>query len=208
MHITPKTECALAVAREYPGELMHLEQVACVSDLLFQAFEPLHKLGPWEREMLCCGALLHDIGLSVGIAQHHKHSLRLILQSSLPALTAEERLIAANLGRYHRKAKPKEKHGHFRDLTSEAQEAVRRLAPILRIADGLDRAHENAVAQIQVSTARAVWTIAIYGEGDLAFATWGGLRKAGLFEEVYGVEVRIVPKGPWLQAGPEKPGNG
>ena len=142
---TPKTACALAVARTCPEILMHLEQVERNAVMLFDAFAPLHNMGPYERELVSCAALLHDIGISISYKGHHKHSRRLIVRADLPALTVREREIVANVARYHRKAEPSSKHKPFGVLPRESQDVVRRLAAILRVADGLDRAHENQV---------------------------------------------------------------
>jgi exopolyphosphatase/guanosine-5'-triphosphate,3'-diphosphate pyrophosphatase len=165
--------------------------------MLFDALEPLHEMGAPEREMLCCAALLHDIGISVSYRGHHKHSLRLILESDLPALTADERELVANIARYHRKAMPKPKHRAFRLLSEKDQGLARRLAGILRMADGLDRAHENAVTRLR-ATQRGPgrWVVELYGRGDLAYAAWSGQRKAALFKDVHGVGIRFQPKGP------------
>ncbi len=196
MELTPKVRCALAVARQHPGELRHAEQVARLSELLFDAFQPLHGLGARERELLLCAALLHDIGLSVGLSGHHRHSLRMILDSDLPAFTPEERLLVANVARYHGKGHPSPRHEQFAALAPPEREAVRRLAALLRIADGLDRAHEDAVTDADVSAVgQKSWRIEVSGSGDLAFAVFGAERKAGLFEEVYGVELTIEPAG-------------
>ena len=194
--VSPKTECAQALAREFPEELAHLEQVGRVAGLLFRALQPIHGMGPVELELLCCAALLHDIGISVSYSGHHKHSRRLIGKASLPALTREERDLVANVARYHRKAKPAQKHGAYRSLTEPQQELVSRLAAILRIADGLDRAHENAVSEVDASAETPLaWTIGLYGPGSLTTAAWGAQRKAELFEEVYGVRLRFEPRG-------------
>ncbi|HUT34091.1 MAG TPA: HD domain-containing protein [Planctomycetota bacterium] len=194
MDLTPKLRCARAVAGRYPEELRHAEQVGRLCGQLFDALRPLHGLGGPERELLLCAALLHDIGLSVAVSGHHRASLQLILQADLPALNADERLVVANVARYHRKAHPSPKHGHLAALSPAAQALVARLAAILRIADGLDRLHEDAVTDLQVtSTGEHAWTLRIGGGGDLRYACWGARRKAGLFEEAYGVELRIEP---------------
>lgn len=169
---------------------MHMEQVARLSAMLFEVFEGLHGLGPWEGELLCCAALLHDVGISISFQGHHKHSRKLILASQLPALTAAERETVAAIARYHRKAAPSKKHKAYRAMVPEQRELVRRLAAILRLADGLDRGHENAVSKVAASVMGPIWTVGIYGRGDLAYAAASAARKAGLFEEVYGVKVR------------------
>jgi len=194
MDATPKTQSARALARQHPADLAHFEQVARTAEWLFHALSPLHGLGDRELELLYCAALIHDIGLSVSVSGHHRHSLTLILESGLPAFSEEERLIVANICRYHRKALPSEKHEPFRALSREARVLVRRLAALLRIADGLDRAHENAVSSLEASeTSPGVWTLRIDGPGDLTFAAWGASRKADLSREAYGVDIRIEP---------------
>lgn len=190
---TPKTDCALRVARDYPDELPHLEQVARLAVLLFRSLGQVHKLGPHECELLCCAALLHDVGISVSYPGHHKKSLKLILRAELPALTAREREIVANVARYHRKAKPSAKHQAFARLPAEDQQLVCKLAAILRLADGLDRAHENAVSAVEASADPQGWAVAIAGPGNLAYAAASARRKADLFEDVYDVKIRFEP---------------
>lgn len=193
---TPKVESALALAREHPEELAHLRQVARLAAILFRELEPLHGMGDREHELLCCAALLHDVGISVSYQRHHKHSLRLILEQPLVGFEPAEQLLVANVARYHRKAKPKAKHSAFAELGDEDQETVRRLAAILRVADGLDRAHERAVEQLDaVQRTPMHWVIEVRGSGDLAYAVWAAERKADLFEDVYGVAIRFEPKG-------------
>lgn len=193
MPATPKTDCALRMAREHPDELPHLEQVARLAPLLFRSFGPVHELGSRECELLCCAALLHDVGISISYSGHHKKSLKLILRAELPALTTLEREIVANVARYHRKAKPSAKHKAFARLPEEDRQLVCKLAAILRLADGFDRAHENAVSAIEASADPQGWAVAIAGPGNLAYAAASAQRKAELFEDVYDVKIRFEP---------------
>ena len=192
MELTPKIERALAVASRYPIDLAHVRHVARLADLLFGVFQPLHGLGERKRELLACAALLHDIGVSAGASGHHLSSLRLILEADLSPLSGEEKLVVANVARYHRKAHPSPKHEPFAALPPGDQEIVRRLAALLRVADGLDRAHENAVERLAAAPGSAdSWTLSIDGPGDLELAASGAARKADLFEEVYGRSLRV-----------------
>jgi exopolyphosphatase/guanosine-5'-triphosphate,3'-diphosphate pyrophosphatase len=185
---TPNTAAAHVMARRYPEELAHMRQVARLSSLLFEAFEALHHLDATAHELLWCGAILHDIGLSLGFKGHHKHSRDLILSSDLTPLDQAERLVVANIARYHRKAAPSGAHAAFAALSTGQREVVRGVAPLLRLADGLDRAHEEAVASLSaVKRSAGQWELRIEGDGNLDFAVWGAKRKAGLFDETYGV---------------------
>ena len=199
---TPRVACAQAEAHKYGDELVHNTQVARLAASLFDALEALHGMGQWEREMLVCAALLHDIGISVEYRRHHKHSRKLIMQADLSALSAREREIVANVARYHRKARPSERHKAYSVLATDDKKTVTRLAAILRIADGLDRAHENAVTGIEAEEVSPVFCrIGIFGGGDLSYAVWAGQRKAGLFEEVFKVRVCIEARGRETAAG-------
>lgn len=186
-----RVKSALLVARRYPAELSHMEQVSRLAAMLFDAFLPLHNMGTSERELLLCAALLHDIGISKGFAGHHKTSRRMILAADLAGLTAAERAIVAEVARYHRKAEPCEEHESFCSLKPKEQDVVRRLAAILRVADGLDRAHKNAVCEVHAAPgpSKGAWTVWVDGKGDLAYAIQGAERKAGMFESVYDVRL-------------------
>ena len=192
---TARTRSALALARQHPGELAHAQHVTRLAARLFDALTRLHRLGPREKELLCCAALLHDTGISVDFTAHHKHSLRLIMRSDLPAFTAREKAVVANLARYHRKAEPSPAHAAFAALDTPDRRLVAELAALLRIADGLDRAHANAVASIAAPVCSAsACELHIAGPGDLRYAAESALRKAGLFESVFRVKLRIRPR--------------
>ena len=194
--VTPKVADARRAARAFPGEIVHMEQVARTSAMLFKEFQELHGMGPRELELLVSAALLHDIGISIDYKGHHKKSRKLIMTLDLPSFTTREREIVANLARYHRKAAPTISHKAYRALAVDDRELVRRLAAILRPADGLDRAHENAVSSLS-ATRRfpTLWNVTLYGAGDLSYAAWAAERKAGLFEDVFGVRCRFEAGG-------------
>lgn len=200
---SPKVQSALAVARNYPDELAHLEQVGRLSSLLFSALKPVHGMSAWDGELVCCAGLLHDIGISVSYSGHHKHSRKLIQKSSLPALARNEIDTVALIARYHRRSAPAQRHKRFAKLPVKQQQRIARLAAILRIADGLDRAHENAVVQLRAKPeSRGAWRVELYGGGDLAYAAASARRKAELFEAAFGVQIQFEPKGV-APAGPD-----
>lgn len=172
----------------------HCRQVANLSGQLFRATTPLHGLGNGEEVLLLAAALLHDVGISISYQGHHKHSQEIILQSELAGFSPEELRVVACLARYHRKSHPSTDHAVFSKLSPAHQELVRKLAALLRIADGLDRTHCDAVAHL---TARAVapreWEIRVSGHAPLWEELWAANdRKSALFSEVYGVKLSIL----------------
>ncbi len=113
------------------------------------------------------------------------------MEAYLPALTPREKLIVANVARYHRSARPKLKHKGFAALDPDDREIVTRLAAILRLADGLDRSHTNAVEDLDcwIHGDTAVFTVYPPEGNDLE--RWAGGKKSRFFAEVFGVTVMI-----------------
>lgn len=187
----------LAVVRQLADELdpepEHARHVRKLARSLFDQTKSLHGLGNRERRMLEAAALLHDTGLRRGVERHHKRSRDIILSHDLPGFSEEEQAIIACLARYHRKGKPQPQHRVFCELSEDARRTVCVLAGILRIADGLDRAHLSASRGLRVTLngkACRIWVAQVpVSQTDI----WGGMRKRDLFEEVFGVRVEIAP---------------
>lgn len=194
-----KVRSAFQAARVCPAERGHMEHVARLSAQLFDAAQELHGLGPAERDLLICAALMHDIGFAVAEQGHHKYSMHVILKAEIPTLTSAERLIVANVARYHRKALPKLDHSRFAELRPAGRKIVRTLAALLRVADGLDRAHENVVTGLSLRLPTPdMAELTIAGPGHLEEAAIGALRKADLFEKTFGRRLRVRPEGEQL----------
>lgn len=178
----------LARACEYDAP--HTHQVVRLALCLFDQLYPLHQLEETERDWLQYAGLLHDIGLVEGIQQHHKTGLNIILTTPLLAFDSKERLIIGSIVRYHRKALPSEKHDHFAALEPEEQVVVTRLAAILRLADGLDAAHQSRVRDIKVKIKpdKVLLTCLVLQRPDEAERA---AQKADLFEMVYRTRLMV-----------------
>ena len=144
----PALEAVLALARKCNYEREHTHQVEKLALQLFDQLVELHHLGGRERFMLRCGTLLHDIGWIEGKQGHHKTALRIIMENAALPFDFRDKSIIALLARYHRKTLPKEQHTYFRDLDTKDRDMVRKLAGILRVADGLDRTHRSMTKDI------------------------------------------------------------
>jgi exopolyphosphatase/pppGpp-phosphohydrolase len=140
----------LQLAQTCDYDASHTHQVARLALRLFDEFQPLHNLGPTERNWLHYAAILHDIGWIEGWKEHHKVSLRIILTTPLLNFTNKERFIIGSIARYHRKALPSLKHDHYAALSTSERHIVDVLAGILRLADGLDSAHQVRVRDMNV----------------------------------------------------------
>ncbi|RJP34637.1 MAG: HD domain-containing protein [Candidatus Omnitrophota bacterium] len=186
-----KLDEAMTLMRELEQDPAHAVHVARLSVALFDQLVELHGCGISERVLLECAALMHDIGWSISTKKHHKHSLLLILQAELPSFDERERQIVANTARYHRQSLPKAKHGEFRLLDEADQQLVRKLASLLRIADGLDRTHGGAVAGCECRFDAKACVIVLHAPSSCKKELQAVQRKKNLFEETFGATLLL-----------------
>src|SRR3990170_3973160 len=144
-------------ARRCRSNERHCAHVADLALSLFDQLREAYRLPAEARDLLQAATLLHDIGYLINHAKHHKHAYHLIMHGELAGFTAREVELIANVARYHRRALPRRSHENLARLDREDQRLVRQLAGILRVADGLDRTHTQAVSGVrcQVSGRRA-----------------------------------------------------
>ena len=175
------------------GQRLHIDEAhahhtALLALRLFDQTRSLHELGEAERDLLETATLLHDTGFYISHAQHHLHSYYLIRNSELLGFNEDEKEIIANVARYHRKSHPKSRHETFQRLNGRGRDIVRKLAALLRIADGLDRSHTQIVRDVlcRISPQHLKVYLRPSPVADLTLEVWGAERKKALFEEVFG----------------------
>lgn len=180
-----------AFGKSHALEEGHALQVARLALELFDQTAPLHQLGATERTLLFSAAYLHDIGMARGFKGHHKVSLEIIQAGDLAPLGDRERRVVAGIARYHRKAHPKRRHGHFSLLAPGEQEQVSRLASLLRIADSLDREHDSAVKAVEVEMSTRRVLVKATSPRELRAEEEALRRKGLLFEELFGLHLTL-----------------
>jgi exopolyphosphatase/guanosine-5'-triphosphate,3'-diphosphate pyrophosphatase len=189
--LDPILEQVMALAERYDYEIGHSHQDVHLALLIFDLTGGLHGLDDEHRDLLHYAAMLHDIGYWYDYEDHHKHAFRMIMEADLPALTPRQKLIVANIARYHRSARPKLKHKGFAALDADDREAVTQLAAILRFADGLDRGHVNAVEGLDCESYGDTVVFTVYPPEGNDLERWAGRKKSRFFGEVFGVTVML-----------------
>jgi len=181
-----------AAMRRYDPDPAHALCVARLSAALFDALEDLHGLGRTARRVLVAAALLHDTGYANRPLDHHKGSRDLIVGLDIEEFSPRERQQIACVARYHRKSHPKASHKVYRDLSAKDQSVVRRLAALLRIADGLDRLHAGTAAAVRFEGGRDGARLYVRQSQPDVEGLWAASHKALLFEEVFDTSLEIV----------------
>lgn len=154
------------------------------------------------RDLLEAAALLHDIGYLVNHAKHHKHAYHLIMHGDLRGFAPGEVEVIANVARYHRRARPRKAHENFARLDRPDRRLVRQLSAILRVADGLDRTHGQLVDGVKVRVEGERLRLRLEASVNPQVEITDALRKGGLFERTFGVELTIG----WNRGRPRRRG--
>jgi exopolyphosphatase/guanosine-5'-triphosphate,3'-diphosphate pyrophosphatase len=188
---TARGRQALDVGLRVDFDEAHGRQVAGFAVQLFDVCAPLHGYDGGTRELLEYAALLHDVGRVVQRRRHHKHSRYLIEQAEWIGFAPDEVSVMANVARYHRGAAPSKKHRRYAALPRRRRRMVRRLAAILRLADGLDRSHYQNVVEMKATLDESALTILVTTRGEPQLELWGVRGGASLFEAAFGVPVIV-----------------
>jgi len=178
-------EMVEGMTSRYGVSIKHVRKVSRMAGELFLALEPLHKLPHHYSRLLEAAAHLHDIGHYVSDTRHHKHSYYLVSNSDMPGFTEREREVIANLCRYHRKAMPSLEHTNWQPLDPESRRAVTLLAPLLRIADNLDRSRGQKVKALECNVRDAEVVLKLHSNGNVDLEAWAAERAGEFFRQVY-----------------------
>jgi exopolyphosphatase/guanosine-5'-triphosphate,3'-diphosphate pyrophosphatase len=157
----------------------------------------VHQMTPPLGPLLEASAYLHDVGHFVSDTRHHKHSYYLVANSDMPGFNLTERGIIANLCRYHRKNMPAPEHDSFQTLSPEDRHAVSVLAPLLRLADSLDRGNGQKVRSVEcvVYEREIVVNLHAQASAGIELELWAASRLDVLFRQIYGRKLTIQRAG-------------
>ncbi len=180
----------------------HVKHCAYLSLILFSLFQEEHLLDNYYRDICYASAMLHDIGTAISHASHHKHSQYLILHADIPGFSMEEKLWISLIARYHRKRLPKESDRVFYKLSEKDFSIVLKLTSLLRIADALDRSHQQLIKEIRIQERRKEHIILsihtkltkktkFVKKEDLSLELWSFEKKKSLFENIFRKKLTI-----------------
>ncbi len=130
----------------------HPYEVKRLCSMLFDKINTSVKEMPErELEILEAAAILHDIGYAVAAKSHNKHSRDIILKEGVKGFTDKEVKMIACIARYHRGNLPdKNRHELYGSFSKNDRKIIKRLAGILKFADGLDVEHKTLIKDIDI----------------------------------------------------------
>ncbi len=173
----------------------HAQQVARLAVSIFDQTRSVHGLSDREREWLEYGALLHDIGVHISYDRHHRHSYYLIKNGDLRGFDPKEIEVIALVARYHRQATPKKSHEGYGGLNGPLRQTVRVLSAIVRLGEGLDRSHAQALAGIDLFPRGDDYLARLRANGDAELELWAAHRHVAPLERELDLPIRFEVAG-------------
>jgi len=170
----------------------HPAHVARLALALFDGLQAVHDLPAEDRELLHFAALLHDIGTVIGYDRHAEYSYFMIQHATLRGLSAKDTEFIALTALYHGKQRPGRRAPGSSALKKPRRRALKWLAAMLRIAEGLDRSHYQLVRSLRVVRRGKTVTIRVVADGTAQLELWAGRQRLGLLSRLFGTPVQLA----------------
>ena len=142
--------------------------------------------------LLEVAALLHDIGMFIGGANHQQHGRYIVANSEIFGIHRDELDIISSVIGYHRGKPPSSADINYLSLQREDRILVLKMASILRVADALDRGHSQQITHITVERKNETVVLRTKGSWDISLELIGLEEKADLFQWVYGYKILLT----------------
>jgi exopolyphosphatase/pppGpp-phosphohydrolase len=195
MNVASAREEFLALMQALEEEPHHVQHVAALAVHLFDELEELHGLSDHDRLILEAAAHLHDLGWSAAPSGkgHHRESARIIREHGWTNLNANTVALIAQVARYHRKSPPDLEHEEFAALAPAERLRVQQLAALLRIADGLDRSHQQIITHLSVELLPGRIMIHLSSKAPALREIAAAAKKADLARTIFQRDVEFAP---------------
>ncbi len=183
---------ALNIGRKYRIDEVHAQYVRKIALKIYDAMRVELGFQSDDRFLLEIASLLHDVGTFIGESNHEEHSHYIISHSNLFGLEKASLNIIALIARYHRGPVTLPEEEDFTSLPRKERMKVLKLSAILRIAEALDRGHEQHIPDINVFLRENRLVLEVKEIRDVNLEKHEVAKKSDLFESVFGYTVLVT----------------
>lgn len=172
----------------------HALQVASLAYQLFDQLRALHGQGNTAAELFEFGVLLHNVGETTREhREKHVRTAQIIRESALPGFSSDELNVMGVIAAAHTMKHHRELEAWLTTVPPAYREMVEKLAPLARLADGMDASHEQTVRWVEAILAEEGKLLIRLRSRTKAKAEVAATReRAHLLHRVYGLEVEVV----------------
>ena len=171
----------------------HAMQTATLALQLFDQLRPLHGFGAKAAELFEFGVLLHNVGEHGEERDRHVRTAALIRESALPGFTPDELNVIGVLAAAHTINHHHELEAWLATVPSAHRPLVEKLAPLVRLADGMDASHEQTVRWVEAIVVEEGKLLIRMQSRTKAKPEVRAVReRTNLLEQVYGLGVEVI----------------
>ena len=181
--------CAQSTAKRYMSSRKRSETLYKIASNIYDAMKKIHGLTKREKLLLQISTILHDCGKYISLMSMGESSYHIIMSTEIIGLSHREREIVANIVRFNHTPFETltENPVHYANLDKEAYLTIVKLTAILRVANGLDRAHKQKFKDVGVKLKDNELILSVDDSIDVAVEKGMFSNRARFFEEVYGI---------------------
>ena len=171
----------------------HAMQTATLALQLFDQLRPLHGFGAKAAELFEFGVLLHNVGEHGEERDRHVRTAALIRESALPGFTPDELNVIGVLAAAHTINHHHELEAWLATVPSAHRPLVEKLAPLVRLADGMDASHEQTVRWVEAIVVEEGKLLIRMQSRTKAKPEVRAVReRTNLLQQVYGLGVEVI----------------
>ncbi|MCC8136564.1 MAG: exopolyphosphatase [Clostridiales bacterium] len=186
---------ARSISKRYKANQAHNRNIGDIAVEIFDRMKKVHGLGQRERLLLQISVILHSCGKFISLTNVSECAYNIILATEIIGLSHEERAIVAYTVKYNTS-----RFIYYDDLETKTDldekeyMIVAKLTAILRIANSLDRTHQQKCSNLTVTLREHELRISVSSQSDLSLERGAFEEKVDFFEEVFNVRPVLKQK--------------
>ena len=187
--------CVENINRRYKGSEDRSRTIGKIALKIFESTKKLHGMGNREKLLLRIASTLYDCGKYISMTEFSECAYNIIKSTEIIGISGIEQEIVACVVRFNQ-----EKYSYNTLLAEEATLAeedlltIARLTAILRVANALDRSHQQKFDDLQIRNQDGKMVIMVETGEDISLEKGLFRNRADFFEEVFGIRPVIKQK--------------
>lgn len=184
-------ELTRAIANSYYYEPLHAEALEHYSHVIISGLGSRSGLTGREEVLLRMAIILYQVGKYVNSLNSQEHAWNIIRGTDIFGISDKEKDIVACVVYYDHKRVPGDEEEAFRILPDSAKIVALKLISVFRLARAMDISRRQKMTDISARISGASFIIEYDSKESTALESWTFEKSKELFENVYGLEVKL-----------------
>lgn len=184
-------ELTRAIAKSYYYETAHTKALEYYSHMMFSELKKYGGITDRDEFLLRMAIILYQIGKYVNLLDSSLHAWNLIRGTDIFGISNKEKDIVACIVYYDHKGIPQIDEKPYAVISDMAKIVVLKLIAIFRLARAMDISRKQKMKDVMVRMSGDCLLIEYDSDENTALERWIFEKNKELFENVYGVAVKL-----------------